>query len=334
MLQRLWFLLDLPVNTHRIALIHNPTYFPPLTLNQATLFFLKLDMAFTDPCTPSYPIDHPNFLHHPAKYAGGQPSGVHLRKMLLAERQMTSLWRVLRGWTPDSRDPAIAMTRCDLLRLWIRHKFQWPEGTSESVKGMKVMDILPHEIGTAGLERTGVAFHDLHDPATNTTTKVPVMDPSITSRQAPLYPHARKLILPNTKPREQLLRPDELVMRECIKRQQSMHTKWAEMMLYGFTDKMGKQLPIRSEEEWLRLGKEKAARGVTMASARKKAVEKMMARYGTVDKSADAGGGVEGGKRKAEGEVEGSDGEEREGKKVKTDAVIEEGEGGVESEQT
>src|ERR1700750_2968587 len=96
--QRMWFLMDLPLNAHRIALIRTEAYISTPALHNLTCFFLKVDMRFTDPVRPPYPTNHPNQLLHPNKLAAGCPTGITLRKILLAERQLTPLWRVLRGW--------------------------------------------------------------------------------------------------------------------------------------------------------------------------------------------------------------------------------------------
>ena len=263
--KRMWFLLDLPLNTHRIALIHDTEYITKIHLHALTFFLLKVDMAFTDPDPPAYPHNHPNSFQHPPQWGGGQPSGVHLRKILLAERQLTPLWRVLRGWNPDPREPAVPMTRLDVLRLWVRHTYKHPDDTPEEVRQQPIMSVPWYEVGAAGLERTGVAFHDLTSPS-GTKTQIAVTHPSIVSREEAssqtqhpyYYPHAKRLlILPHTKPRERLLRPDELVIRESIRRKLSMHKKWAKMMLWGFCDVLGFPVPVRSEEEILRVGREK-----------------------------------------------------------------------------
>ena len=106
------------------------------------------------------------------------------------------------------------------------------------------MGIPWHEVGTASLERTGVAFHDLTAPDTGALLKrIPIVNPAIIGTglsdfqgEQILYPHKRRLILPNEKPREVLLRADELLIREGIKRKLKLHKMWGKIMFYGFVD--------------------------------------------------------------------------------------------------
>lgn len=252
--QRMWFLMDLPLNSQRIALIRTSSYIGNHTLYGMTAFLLKVDMAFTLPDQAAYPARHSGM---PANWAHNIPTGVPLRKLLLAERHLTPLWRVLRGWTWDPTYPAIPMTSLDALRLWARHKFRMPDDAPDGVKAMSVMGIPWHSLGTAGLERTGVAFYNLDGKT------IPVTHPAILSRAAAathlgkqiLYPHRRVFYLPRVleKPRELLLRPDELVVKEGVRRQMDMHTEWVHMMLWGFCDEVGFNWPVFSEGELLRM---------------------------------------------------------------------------------
>lgn len=251
-IKHMWFIHDLPLNAHRIALIRNTDYISNSVLTKLTFFLLKLDMFLTDPSQPPYTFDPTNPRRYPAQFAGGNGSGVALRKMLLAERQLTPLWRVIRGWTWDMTQPQIPMTRLDMLRLWVRHKYQIPADAPENVKRQSIMGIPWHEVGTAGLERTGVSFEDVGGK------QVPISHPSILAKGQSgqsIYPHRRRIVLANEKPREQLLRPDELVIRECVRRKMGMHKKWAMMMLWGFCDESGKALPVFNEEQYLRMVK-------------------------------------------------------------------------------
>lgn len=169
-----------------------------------------------------------------------------------------------------------------MLRLWVRHKYRPPEGTSERVRKMKIMDVPWWEVGCVGMERTGVSFHNLapektkeggeesKDPENDANVQIALTHPSITGagltdsqteqifrQQELLYPHRRPIIIPQgiaqMKPREPLLRPDELVVKESVRRRLSMHKKWVHMMLYGVCDEGGFTLPIWTEEELLRM---------------------------------------------------------------------------------
>ena len=254
--------MDLPLNTHRIALMRNEQYLTVEQLLNWTNFLLKIDMHFTDPAAAAQPANHPNQRRHPEKWAGGNPSGVPLRKMLLEQRHLTPLWRVLRGWNWDPTQPAVPMTRLDILRLWVRHRFSLPDEASAEAKRMNIMSIPWYEVGTAGYERTGVAIHNLTaEDGTSLGKKITITDPKIVSgkdltahqQEQLLYPHNRSIILAHEKPREKLFRPDELLLRECVRRKLSVHTRWVMMMLWGFCDEVGWNLPVFNEEEWLRM---------------------------------------------------------------------------------
>ena len=177
--------------------------------------------------------------------------------MLLAERHLTSLWRVLRGWTWDPQMPMTKLTRLEVIRLWVRHRYNIPENAPQAIKEMSIMGVPWNEIGTAGMERTGVAFYDLDG------TQVPITHPAIFSEaalqthqgQQLLYPHKKVLHLPRVleKPRERILRPDELLVREGVHRGLKMHEHWAEMMFWGFCDSLGFNWGTFTEEQLLRM---------------------------------------------------------------------------------
>ena len=146
-------------------------------------FLLKKDTLLTDPLAPRYPTNRPNQRLYPNKYAGGMISGVPSRKMLLAERHLSALWRVMRGWSWDSGLGTGAerpLHRLGILSLWMKHKHSIPQTANEDAKKMPIRGIPWHAIGNAGLERTGVAFHDLIDHVSNTVVKtMPIINPAI-----------------------------------------------------------------------------------------------------------------------------------------------------------
>lgn len=249
-----------------------------------TAFLLKLDMAFTLPNAAAYPAQALPGV--PASWANRIPTGIPLRKLLLSERHLTSLWRVLRGWTWDPSKPRVPLTKLEALRLWVRHKYRIAEEAPAELKEMSVMGIPWWEQGTAGLERTGVAFF-----TTEAGKSVPITHPAIvpqTTRETHLgkqilYPHRRQIQLPRVleKPREPLLRPDELVLKEGVRRQMSMHQEWVGMMLWGFCDEVGFNWPVFTEEEYLRMDRRERSVGEIM-------LERQRAREGaekTVNKS-------------------------------------------------
>lgn len=258
----MWFMLDLPLNAFRIALIRTPSYITDRTLTLLTHFFLKVDMHFTDPIGELYVNNHPIQRLNPNAWAGGAFIGVELREVLIAEKSLTPLWRVLRGWSWDSDQEQNPMTRLDMLRLWIRHKWKIPAGLPESIKQMTVMGVLPSEVGTAGLERIGVPHHSLtdkeKDPSMDTTARP--LNP-VTLSNDRFYPHVSRLIVPALmRKRERLLRPDQLVMMEGIRRKMGLHREWVKMMCWGFVDLVGRPLPTYTEEEMKRLARNRTAK--------------------------------------------------------------------------
>ncbi|KAI7382456.1 hypothetical protein KC336_g18600, partial [Hortaea werneckii] len=64
-----------------------------------------------------------------------------------------------------------------------------------------------------------------------------------------LYPHAKRILVPEAKPREKLMRPEELMMKEGVRRKMSLHRHWVRMMLWGFCDNLGRNFVEWGEEE-------------------------------------------------------------------------------------
>ncbi|KAK5120891.1 hypothetical protein LTR85_005958 [Meristemomyces frigidus] len=253
--KRMWFILDMPLNSQRMALCRTEAYISQHTIFCATLFFLKVDMSFTDPAGPVFPAAtaHTNVNAHPRRWERRGAVGCDLREMLTAERNFTSLWRVLRGWSWDPIEPRISMTRLDVLRLWVRHRYHLPENVPEHVKKQSTMGIPWWEVGTAGLERPGVTTVNLSGK------QLSLINGTVTQRhnanQQMLYPHQKRIIVRQVhrdKPPEQLLRPEELMLRESIRRKMGLHTQWSRMMLWGFCDDLGRNLPVRTEEVLLK----------------------------------------------------------------------------------
>ena len=115
------------------------------------------------------------------------------------------------------------MNKLDILRLWVKHRYILPDDAPAEAKKQSIMGIPWYEVGRANIERTGVSFFNL-------TSEKPIVlaHPSIAGtgqdprQQQLLYPHGKRIILTNEKPREKLLRPDELVIRECVRRRMGM----------------------------------------------------------------------------------------------------------------
>lgn len=185
----MWFLIDIPINTTRIALIHSEIYFPNAVLGALNMLFIKLDMHWTDPVT----------------FTGGE---IVVRELLLAERSLSSLWNYLRG--ADGR------TRLDYLKLWVKHSCQrlsrpGPETHEQQLindarDAMPIMGIPGRLVGRWGYETYGTGS-------------------------------------------QKLLRPDELVLREQIRRRLDLQKHWLRMIKWGFLDHNLDTVPqVRAEE--------------------------------------------------------------------------------------
>ena len=121
-LKKIWFTLDVGDNGRRVALIHNERFWTDKDLYYATMFSIKLDMRLTDPV------------------AGNGEIG--LRKMLLGQRSLSTLWRVLRGEE--------VTTQLDLLRMRVQWDYtpRWP-------RQMSVLGVLANEVGRMQKEGWG-----------------------------------------------------------------------------------------------------------------------------------------------------------------------------------
>lgn len=204
-LKRMWFLLDLPLNAHRIALIRNENYIPTQVLRLLMRFFVKLDMALTNPGMRRFPLNHPNQAKYPNNWAGARPLASALSEKLLAERTLTPLWRVLRNWSwdADTGTPPKPSSDLDMLRLLIRHTAYWdPLTTPYALRSEKVLGMQLHDIPLVGAER----FYR------------PQCDDSLSTKErllAMLSSHSQK---DSYFPRP-LQRPDQLVIKELIRRE-------------------------------------------------------------------------------------------------------------------
>ncbi|OQO15189.1 hypothetical protein B0A48_00572 [Cryoendolithus antarcticus] len=227
-LKRTWHLLDVPLNAHRIALIRSPTYFPAPHLRLLTHFFLKLDMHLTDPIGGTMPANHPDQLRFPNRFARQAFTGKQLRETLLAEKSLTPLWRVVRGWSPDPGQPRVVMDRLDMLKLWVRFYYNRPEGQNGAMKDQKIMGVPWWECGTGGLERVGQPY--VKGEGTEEKPWVVVKPGEVHRRPDPL------------------LRPDQLVMREGVRREMGLHRLWVRMMTWGFYDARGRKIVVRKEK--------------------------------------------------------------------------------------
>ncbi|KAF7187065.1 hypothetical protein HII31_11674 [Pseudocercospora fuligena] len=226
-IKRLWFMLDLPLNAHRLALMRCRDYFSDKVLELLTHLFLKVDMFFTDPAFALYRFNHPNQRVWPNRWANGAALGCNLREKLLAERSLTSLWRVMRGWSPEPAAGFRPILAMDILNLWVRHRFRFRQNAPQGMnRAQKIMKMPMRDFMDTGYERIWrpeTYDDDVPTPVTATAPRV--------NRPRPL------------------LRPDELIMAESINRQLSLHREWTAMMLWGFVDPNGRDVRVPSEQE-------------------------------------------------------------------------------------
>ena len=121
-IKKIWFTIDISDNARRIGLMHNTTFWSNKDLFLATMFFIKLDMRLTHPT------------------AGNGEIG--LRKMLLGQRSLSMLAKVLR------REEL--KTQVDMLRMIVRFNYETPRH-----RHMEIMGVPSKEIGKLQYEGWG-----------------------------------------------------------------------------------------------------------------------------------------------------------------------------------
>lgn len=121
-LKKIWFLMDLPDNKRRVGLIRNTEVWTDDDLYRATEFMLKLDMRFTDPRTGSGSHD--------------------LRKLVLAQRSLATLWRVLKR--EELR------TQLEVLRMAVKTNYVPPRFAN-----LPVLGVPPKRVGMLQWEGYG-----------------------------------------------------------------------------------------------------------------------------------------------------------------------------------
>lgn len=208
-LAKIWLAMDIPLNKRRIALPRNHKLWTDKDLYIANLFLVKLDMCFTDPVN-----------------GNGE---IALRKLMLAQRSLSTLDKVLRR--EDGRDIL------EIMALWARVYHRPSE--EHRKQGWRVLGVPSAELGMLGVEGWGCKFgqHEKHDVAE---------DPYL---------------------RHWLLRPDQLVLAEASKRKLPLHKRILDMIIYGYVDdSSGQDLPRneRGRQAWMQ---EERLRGFVRAQA-------------------------------------------------------------------
>ncbi|KAI9672588.1 MAG: hypothetical protein M1831_000023 [Alyxoria varia] len=237
-LAKIWFLMDLPTNGGRIALVHNRNFFRDGDVRRAVLFFLKLDMVFSDPVL------------------GSGPGGAHLRDLMLSQKGMFVLERVLKRTS--------AVNQMELMKLYIRWKF--PSDVNLNRTGGQIFGVPEHECGLLYWEGWGQRWIPMQGgtvwvliPAVagpgagGGAGAAPVNPQPIPQQQqhiqhllqqlaqqqhtpASVQPQAPPL-LPGPAPRRiPLMRPDQLAMREGIRRRLALNHEYRDMMISGYID--------------------------------------------------------------------------------------------------
>jgi hypothetical protein len=159
-LKKLWLMMDIAFNDKRSMLIRNERFWSNLDLYVATLFFIKIDMCFTDPLT-----------------GDGE---THLRRLLIGQRSLSQLLKTLqRNGVVD---------QLELLQLYIGYT----KGVLVSME-IDMFGVPRSDIGTQELEGWGIG-------------------------------------------ESKLLRIDEMVMMEAVRRELDFDEKYSHMMLWGYVD--------------------------------------------------------------------------------------------------
>ncbi|KAI9676417.1 MAG: hypothetical protein M1817_000574 [Caeruleum heppii] len=175
-IKRLWLLMDIATNEKRVGLLHNDGFFTNDDLYLATMFFIKLDMRFMDP------ID-----------GVGETA---MRRLMLGQRSLSTLWRCLRR--------KCALSRLEMLQLHVRYSYQ-PRAED---RAFSIMGVPANEVGRGSTEGWGQG-------------------------------------------QRKLLRPDELVMMEDLRRGLNLVNSHIYMMLWGYVDtKTFEDLEVPEEEKY------------------------------------------------------------------------------------
>ncbi|KAI9720331.1 MAG: hypothetical protein M1828_005715 [Chrysothrix sp. TS-e1954] len=186
---KLWNLMDVPFNTTRIAVVRSPTLWTDADLYFITMFFIKLDMAMTDP----------------VESLGNTP----LRELMMAQKGLGQVARILTR--KDGRN-FIEMVQLHL---------QWRYEPESSLKGLPIFGVPPEQIGSLRREGWGRTWPHPMLPALGTSLGSPKYTPRL------------------------LIRPDELIMREGIRRGLKLDTFYRDMMMSGYVDPIKcKNIPV------------------------------------------------------------------------------------------
>ena len=122
-LKKIWFTIDIGDNARRVGVMHNTKFWTDKDIYVATMFFIKLDMRLTDPVTGTGELG--------------------MRKMLLGQRSLSTLLRVLK------REEML--TQIDVLKMMVL----WNYRPAPHLAHLSIMDVPPHQIGKLQYEGWG-----------------------------------------------------------------------------------------------------------------------------------------------------------------------------------
>jgi hypothetical protein len=193
-LRKIWFLLDIPDNARRIGFVHNPTMMSDVDLYFGACFMVKLDMLFNDPVS--------NNRH------------IAARRLIMAQPSLSMLLKVLKG---DALH-----TRWDLLREWVLWHYIDP------ATALHPDALLPTEPRNSNTDETellfGIPRAEWGRKAKEFWGKTPSVPKHASARDRPAFSPRKR----------DLMRPDQLLVREAIRRGLRFSGHYLKFLTYGY----------------------------------------------------------------------------------------------------
>lgn len=140
------------------------------------------------------------------------------------------------------------MDELDIVKLWVRHFYEPDQDMDPRPKELRVMGVPWHELGTAQMERTDKSY-EVADEATIEEMISFEDDEEMTEILKRSIDPFRTVVPPQRRVRERLVRVDQLVMREGVRRELGLWEHWVRMMVWGWYDPVGRKMPIFDTEE-------------------------------------------------------------------------------------
>ena len=122
-IKKIWFTMDICDSSRRVGLTHNRKFWTDSDLTLATMFFMKLDMRFTDPLDGN--------------------GDIGLRKMMMAQRGMGPLMQLLRHEYIENS--------YEMLQAYV----EWRHVPLREHRGMAICGIPPTRVGRLSREGWG-----------------------------------------------------------------------------------------------------------------------------------------------------------------------------------